>query len=105
MADLDPTAARLVEQWRDYRDRARANGQSLPHAQALAFIAAVHAGSIDALVKVGNDDHQLADRARSFAAAFTAAQAEERARWDAEDAARDRAEAARTDEAGEVDGR
>jgi hypothetical protein len=104
MAELDPMAARLVEQWRDYRDRARANGQPMSHAQALVFIAGVHVGSLDALVQIGAGDDVLAERSRSFLAAWTAAQDEQRAWWAAEDAARDRADAARADEAGEVDG-
>jgi hypothetical protein len=72
MTDLDPMAARLVEHWRDWRDRARAHGQPMPHAQGQAYMAAVHAGSIEALVESGAADDVLADPDTNHVATFHA---------------------------------
>ena len=102
MADLDERAQRLIENWRDYRDHECAHGGPLPHMQALSFIAGVHVGSLSALVESGADDHTIADRARSFLAAWTAATEEQNAEWEARGLGLGRATTA--DEAGEVDG-
>ncbi|MFA5712523.1 hypothetical protein, partial [Mycolicibacterium sp.] len=64
-----------------WRNHERAHGGPLPHLQGLAYMAAVHAGSIEVLMESGADDHVLAARARSFVAAWTAVAKEQNAEW------------------------
>lgn len=81
MADLDERAEQLVAHWRDWRNHERAHGGPLPHLQGMAYMAAVHAGSIEVLIAGGAGDDVLAARARSFFAAWAAVQEEQNAEW------------------------